>query len=165
LFGLNPGAEYGPAKRWPTERFARVARQIAERHPEVIWLVFGGKADARVCGEVASGIGGAACNLAGTTTLRQLMSLLKLCRLVVTNDTGPMHLAAALDTPVIVPFGSTSPELTGPGLPGDPRHALLRFPTPCAPCFLRRCPIDLRCLKSVAVEDVARAITRIGFPR
>jgi len=75
-----------------------------------------------------------------------------------------MHLAAALGTPVIVPFGSTSPELTGPGLPGDPRHHLLRSPTPCAPCFLRSCPIDFRCMTSISVEQVVDAVSQAAKP-
>lgn len=162
LFGLNPGADYGPAKRWPVENFTAVARRLAREFPEVIWLVFGGKADANACARVADPLGNRAINLAGVTSLRQLMCLLKLCKLVLTNDTGPMHLAAALGTPVIVPFGSTSPELTGPGPPGDPRHHLLRSPTPCAPCFLRSCPIDFRCMTNITVEQVVGAVSRVA---
>ena len=97
-------------------------------------------------------------NLAGKTSLRELMALLKLCRVLLTNDSGPMHVAAALGTPVVVPFGSTSPELTGPGLPGDARHRLLKSDAPCAPCFLRECPIDFRCLNGITVERVVEAV-------
>jgi heptosyltransferase-2 len=97
-------------------------------------------------------------NLAGKTGLRELMALLKLCRVLLTNDSGPMHVAAALGTPVVVPFGSTSPELTGPGLPGDARHRLLKSDAPCAPCFLRECPIDFRCLNGITVERVVGAV-------
>ena len=71
-----------------------------------------------------------------------------------------MHLAAAVGTPVVVPFGSTSPELTGPGLPGDPRHHLLKPQAPCAPCFRRECPIDLRCLLDQSVDAVAHAVVQ-----
>jgi heptosyltransferase-2 len=97
-------------------------------------------------------------NLAGKTSLRELMALLKICRVLLTNDTGPMHVAAALGTPVVVPFGSTSPELTGPGLPGDSRHRLLKSDAPCSPCFLRECPIDFRCLNGISVERVVEAV-------
>jgi heptosyltransferase-2 len=83
---------------------------------------------------------------------------MKACQVVLTNDTGPMHIAAAVGTPVVVPFGSTSPELTGPGLPGDTRHRLLQAAVPCAPCFLRECPIDFRCMESIAVERVVAAV-------
>ena len=96
--------------------------------------------------------------MAGQTTLRELMSLLKLCRVLLTNDSGPMHVAAALGTPVVVPFGSTSPELTGPGLPGDLRHRLLKSDAPCSPCFLRECPIDFRCMNGIPVERVVEAV-------
>jgi heptosyltransferase-2 len=122
VFGLNPGAEYGPAKRWPVERFIAAAQEIQNR-TNCVWLIFGGQNDTAVANKIQSAIGhrpSAISNLAGQTSLRELMSLLKLCRVLLTNDSGPMHVAAALGTPVVVPFGSTSPELTGPGLPGDP---------------------------------------------
>ena len=160
IFGLNPGAEYGPAKRWPVERFIAAAQEIQNR-TNCVWLIFGGQNDTAVAGKIQSAIGNrqsALLNLAGKTTLRELMSLLKLCRVLLTNDSGPMHVAAALGTPVVVPFGSTSPELTGPGLPGDPRHRLLKSDAPCSPCFLRECPIDLRCLNGISVERVVQAV-------
>ena len=97
-------------------------------------------------------------NLAGSTSLRELCAVLKLCRVLLTNDTGPMHIAAAVGASVVVPFGSTSPELTGPGLPGDAHHQLLKTSAPCAPCFRRTCPIDLRCLEGISVEAVAAAV-------
>ena len=86
------------------------------------------------------------------------MALLKTCRAVLTNDSGPMHVAAALGTPVIVPFGSTSPELTGP-LPQD-AHTVLRAGAACSPCFLRTCPIDFRCMLRIEPESAADAILR-----
>jgi heptosyltransferase-2 len=88
------------------------------------------------------------------------MALLKLCHVLLTNDSGPMHVAAALGTPVVAPFGSTSPGLTGPGLPGDPRHQLLQAGAPCSPCFLRECPIDFRCMNGISVESVVEAVAR-----
>lgn len=163
FFGLNPGATYGPAKRWPAERFAAVAREV-QRRTKCVCLVFGGKAEAALAHEVQAATGirqPALLNLAGQTTLRELCALLKLCSVVLTNDTGPMHVAAALGTPVVVPFGSTSPDLTGPGLPGDTRHQLLKSAAPCAPCYRRTCPIDLRCMTSIAVETVVEAVSRV----
>ena len=164
IFGLNPGAEYGPAKRWPVERFIAAAREIQSRTNST-WLVFGGQADAAVARRIESAIPSppsAIWNLAGKTSLRELMALLKLCRVLLTNDSGPMHVAAALGTPVVVPFGSTSPELTGPGLPGDPRHRLLKSDAPCSPCFLRECPIDFRCMNGITVESVVEAVLSVG---
>jgi heptosyltransferase II len=160
LFGLNPGAEYGPAKRWPVARFIAAAQEIQNRTNSV-WLILGGKSDQAVASEIDSALRtphSAPHNFAGLTTLRELMALLKLCRVLLTNDTGPMHVAAALGTPVVVPFGSTSPELTGPGLPGDLRHRLLKSAAPCSPCFLRECPIDFRCLHGIGVERVVGAV-------
>jgi len=158
LLGLNPGAEYGPAKRWPAEKFAAMARAVADRRPGLVWLLFGGVRDESLCAEIARMAGDCVLNLAGKTTLRELMALLKSCRVVVTNDTGPMHLAAALGATVVVPFGSTSPELTGPGLPGDPRHRLLRSEVVCAPCFRRSCPIDFRCMAAIGVDQVVAEV-------
>jgi heptosyltransferase-2 len=164
FLGLNPGAEYGPAKRWPAERFAAVAREVSRKMPDCLWLAFGGAGDRALCDDIARLAGSRVLNLAGKTTLRELMALLKLCRVVLTNDSGPMHVAAALGTPVVVPFGSTSPELTGPGLPGDPRHQLLTSGAPCSPCFRRTCPIDLRCMTGIGPERVVEAVCRALSP-
>ena len=171
LFALNPGAEYGPAKRWPVESFVAAARAIHAR-TGCQWVIVGGNDDRALAEQVASelsqserpvgtDIAHSVLNLAGRTTLRELCAILKACRVLLTNDTGPMHVAAAVGTPVVVPFGSTSPELTGPGLPGGSRHQLLRARSvPCSPCFLRRCPIDFRCMQQIQVADVVEAVCR-----
>ena len=163
LVGLNAGAEYGPAKRWPRERFVEAGIALQQRSGCAIWI-FGGPADVHVARGIAQEIQSAAgatpgtvrC-LAGETPLRELCAALKACDVVLTNDTGPMHVAAAVGTPVVVPFGSTSPELTGPGLPGDPRHRLIKSDAPCSPCFLRECPIDFRCMKGLSVSALVEA--------
>ena len=159
VFGLNPGAEYGPAKRWPVEHFIAAAKDI-QRRTHCLWILLGGGSDEAITGRIQSAIGHQplAINLAGRTSLRELMALLKLCRVLLTNDTGPMHLAAALGTPVVALFGSTSPELTGPGLPGGQGHRLLKSDAPCSPCFRRECPIDFRCMNGLRVERVADAV-------
>jgi heptosyltransferase-2 len=159
--GMNPGAEYGPAKRWPKERFIAAATEV-QRRTKCRWLIFGGPADVPLATEISAALqhqfpSTPALNLAGKTTLRELCALLKLCRLLLTNDTGPMHVAAALGIPVVAIFGSTSPELTGPGLPGD-SHRLLRANVPCSPCFLRECPIDFRCMTRVEVGQVVETL-------
>ena len=163
LLGVNAGAEYGPAKRWPAERYIEAAVLLQRQYGCHCW-VFGGQADRDMAGNITRQIESAKAgppesvrNLAGATTLRELCAALKACDVVLTNDTGPMHLAAAVGTSVVAPFGSTSPELTGPGLPGHPDHVLLPGPAPCAPCFRRECPIDLRCLKNITVERVVEA--------
>lgn len=174
--GLNAGAEYGPAKRWPEDRFAAAASQI-QKLTGGRWLIFGLKNDAPTAARITAHLQQAAreqfgaaaeshypVNLAGVTTLIELCAALKLCRAVVTNDSGPMHVAAALGTPVIVPFGSTSPVLTGPGLPGDSHHRCLQSPTACAPCFLRTCPIDFRCMLGISTEQVVNAVLDVLRP-
>lgn len=168
LFGLNPGAEYGPAKRWPIERFIAAAAEV-QRVQDCCWLIFGGAADIDLATRITAGITSAAAppakhnlsriiNLAGRTTLRELCACMSLCDVVLTNDTGPMHLAAAVGTPVVATFGSTSPEVTGPGIPGNQRHRIVRTPVPCAPCFRRCCPIDLRCLNGIHSQEVVTAV-------
>jgi heptosyltransferase-2 len=158
IFGINPGAEFGPAKRWPADRFGSTVVRLQEL-THGAWILFGGPNDVTLTKQIANTIGSAQplLNLAGKTSLRELMALLRICRVLLTNDTGPMHLAAALGTPVVVPFGSTSPELTGPGDPADTRHQLLKSTVPCAPCFRRKCPIDFRCMHGLSVEKVAQA--------
>jgi heptosyltransferase II len=160
LLGINPGAEYGPAKRWPAENFAAAAR-IIMRQTGCACLLFGGPHDAPICASIVKKIEGDVVNLAGQTNLRELMSLLKLCDVLLTNDTGPMHLAAALGTFLVVPFGSTSPELTGPGLPGSSMQRLLRVGVACSPCFQRTCPIDLRCLIRISPDLVAAEVIAV----
>ena len=161
--GLIAGAEYGPAKRWPTEYFIETATQLIEQR-QAHMLLLGGPGDRDIASEIADALpADHHTNLAGRTTLPELVSALAACDAVITNDTGPMHVAAAAGTPVIVPFGSTSPDLTGPGLPNDPNspHQLLRTTADCSPCFLRKCPIDSRCLKEITPTDTVAAVKRV----
>jgi len=158
IIGLNPGAEYGPAKRWPAENFIAAAQEIQQR-TNCVWLLFGGKSDMEPAERMAAAIRNPKSeirNVSGQTSLRELMALLKICRVLLTNDTGPMHVAAALGTPVVVPFGSTSPELTGPIF--SPNAAILKSAAPCSPCFLRECPIDFRCMNDITVKRVVEAV-------
>lgn len=164
LFALNPGAEYGPAKRWPVERFIETAVQLHQR-TNCHWLILGGRADRDMAASIASQIeahvgSGTVTNTAGETSLRELCAVMKASDVVLTNDTGPMHVAAAVGTPVVVPFGSTAPELTGPSGTATSPHQLVLGRVPCAPCFLRECPIDFRCMKSITVEQVIAAAER-----
>ena len=165
FIGLNPGAEYGPAKRWPVESFAAAANEVYQRC-DCEFLIFGGPGDLALAEQLGALLPGPfarghVTSLAGKTRLGELMTALRLCRVLITNDTGPMHVAAALGTPVVTPFGSTSPELTGPGLPGDPRHRLLKSDAPCAPCFRRECPVDFRCLRGLGADRVVTAVLEL----
>jgi heptosyltransferase-2 len=162
IFGLNAGAEYGPAKRWPVDRFIAAAQEI-QRRTNCVWILFGGKNDLQLNSQIESAIRNrqsAVFNLTGKTSLRELMSLLKLCRVLLTNDTGPMHVAAALGIPVVAIFGSTSPELTAPVSSNDLRHQILKSDAPCSPCFLRECPIDFRCMNGISVGRVVEAVLK-----
>ena len=155
--GLSPGAEYGPAKRWLPERFAEAAAAVTARSP-VQWILFGKKNDAPIGEQITTALGDSCVNRIGQTTLEQLIDELRQCRLLLTNDTGTMHLAALLGVPTVAIFGSTEPRLTGPL--GD-RHIVLRHHVECSPCFLRKCPIDFRCMKAVSVQEVADAVMSI----
>ena len=166
VHSLGATGDFETQDRLAAENFAAVAREVSRKIENCVWLAFGGAGDWKLCDAIAQRASSRVVNLAGKTSLRQLMALLKLCRLVLTNDTGPMHVAAALGTEVIVPFGSTSPGLTGPGLPGDPRHQLLQSVVPCSPCFRRKCPIDFRCMTGISPGRVIEAITQsIALPR
>jgi heptosyltransferase II len=153
LIGVNPGAAYGGAKRWLANRFAAVADRLASQCGARV-LIFGSAADAPAAAQVAAIMRSRPVLLAGKTTLGQLMGLIRTCRLFLTNDSGPMHLAAALDVPQVAVFGSTSPEATGPL---SDRAVIIRKPVDCSPCFLRECPIDFRCMNAVTVDDVFSA--------
>src|SRR2546423_2967024 len=153
--GLCPGAEYGPAKRWLPERFAEVALAIAEQRP-VQWILFGTAADKETGAVIESALGAHCTNRIGQTTLDQLATELSECALLLTNDTGTMHLATLLGVPVVAIFGSTEPLLTGPL--GNARH-IIHHQVECSPCFLRECPIDFRCMKAVSVEEVVAAVS------
>ncbi|MFN2622701.1 MAG: lipopolysaccharide heptosyltransferase II [Chthoniobacterales bacterium] len=153
--GLCPGAEYGPAKRWLPERFAEVALAIAQQRP-VQWILFGTPADQERGAAIAAALGAHCMNRIGQTTLEQLAAELGECALLLTNDTGTMHLATLIGVPVVAIFGSTEPLLTGPL--GNARH-IIHHQVECSPCFLRECPIDFRCMNAVSVEEVVAAVS------
>jgi lipopolysaccharide heptosyltransferase II len=154
---LCPGAEYGPAKRWLPERFAAVAAAISATRP-IQWILFGTSTDAGVGEVIATALGEKCVNRIGQTSLNDLIEELRRCRLLLTNDTGTMHLAALLGLPTVSVFGSTEPQMTSPLGEG---HVVLRHHVECSPCFLRECPIDFRCMTSVSVEEVAAAVESV----
>lgn len=157
--GLCPGAEYGPAKRWPAERFAEAAKLVNKRVPAQ-WFIFGTAAEAELGSTLAQEIGPAAISLAGRTTLQELFARLRSCDVLLTNDTGTMHLAVLLGVPTVSIFGSTEPAWTGP-LGGEASgHTVLRYQVPCSPCFLRECPLDFRCMTSISPARAAEAVLR-----
>ena len=157
LIALTPGAAFGPAKRWLLDRYANLAdRLIGALDADV--LIFGSPSERPLAEEIAFGMSHTPVIVAGQTTLRQLMALLVQCRLVITNDSGPMHVAAALGLPVVAIFGSTDETATGPV---SPLARIVKHPVACSPCGLRNCPIDFRCMKGVTVDEVHR--TALGL--
>jgi heptosyltransferase-2 len=148
---MMPGAEYGPAKCWPLEKFAEAARILGGRGYKV-W-VLGSKKDAPAGDVIVAGSGGAAVNLCGETLLEEAIDLLAASKAAITNDSGLMHVAAAVDTRVIALYGSSTPDFTPP-LTHDCTIHYLRLD--CSPCFKRECPLGhLDCLNNI---DVTRVI-------
>ncbi|HEY2930465.1 MAG TPA: lipopolysaccharide heptosyltransferase II [Acidobacteriota bacterium] len=152
LAGINPGAFFGSAKRWFPERYAAVADYLAERHNMQV-LIFGSSNEIEIARRIEQNMKTRPFVLSGKTTLMELISLINRCDLFITNDSGPMHLASALDRPMIALFGSTDETATGP-LSG--RSRVIHKPVECTPCFLRECPIDLRCFKQIEVAEVCQ---------
>jgi heptosyltransferase-2 len=155
LVGFAPGAAYGHAKRWPPRRvadvIARLGRELGARA-----VLVGAPADREAGREIESSLPPDArvVNLIGRTDLRQLMGVLRACRAFVSNDSGAMHLAAAIGTPVTALFGPTKAHVTAPV--GD--HDVLRRDVFCSPCMLRECPIDHRCMKRITADEVFASV-------
>lgn len=156
VIGINPGATYGSAKRWYPERFAVVADQLARRWDARV-VITGGRDETKIAEEIAGKMTTPCLNLAGKTGVRELMAMIKRCNFFITNDSGPMHIAAAFGVPLVAIFGSTDHTTTFPLA----RHtALVRKQVDCAPCMKRECPTDHRCMMEVTAEDViAAAVT------
>jgi heptosyltransferase-2 len=153
---ICPGAEYGPAKRWPPENFLAVAKHFAAKHQARIVLL-GTPGDAPLAAELAHQLPGAE-DRAGKTTLAEFLVALASSRLVVCNDSGAMHAASILGVPTVAVFGSTEPQLTSPL---GPHTAILRHHVPCSPCFLRECPLDFACMKSITPEMAIAAAEKL----
>ncbi len=150
VIGINPGAAFGTAKRWFSNRFAEVCNRL-KSIPDTCFLVFGGPGEEELGKEIAASVGDACINLCGITTLREAISLIDQCRLFITNDSGLMHVAAALRIPQIAIFGSTDHTTTSPR---SPFSRIIRMPVACSPCMKPDCPIDHRCMDAVTVDHV-----------
>ncbi|HXC92647.1 MAG TPA: lipopolysaccharide heptosyltransferase II [Geobacteraceae bacterium] len=153
VIGVNPGATYGSAKRWYPERFAVVADQLARRWDARV-VITGGRDEAKIAEDICGMMTSRCLNLAGKTGIREMMAMIKRCNFFITNDSGPMHIAAAFEVPLVAIFGSTDHTTTFPLA----RHtALVRKQVDCAPCMKRECPTEHRCMKEVTAEDVLAA--------
>ena len=147
---INPGAFYGSAKRWFTNRYAALADRLIEEDQAQI-LIIGSAGEQAIAQEIQSLTKQRLTILTGQTDLPTLIGLLSQCDLLLTNDSGPMHLAAALDTPQVAILGSTDEVATGPF---SPRARVIHKHVECSPCLLRECPIDLRCFSRIGVDEV-----------
>ena len=155
-----PGAEYGPAKRWPARHFAALARLIATpRHP--VWLI-GSDKDTAVGDEIAAASTGAALNLCGRSTLEQAIDLIASASCVVSNDSGLMHVAAALGRPLVALYGSSSPAYTPPL---SASATIVSRSLPCSPCFKRECPLKhFDCMNGITPQQVAATVAALPVP-
>ena len=149
--GVSPGAAFGTAKRWLPERFAESAARLGDDT-----ALFGSKDERALCESIAADLrqrGVRVHNFAGETSLSEYIDLAAACRVYLTNDSGSMHIASALNVPTIAVFGATDHVGTGPT---GALARIVREPVECSPCLLRECPIDHRCMKAVTAERVAR---------
>jgi heptosyltransferase-2 len=160
LVGMAPGAAYGGAKQWPPERFGRVARLLHERHG-IVSVVVGSRADRATGDQIVPGPH--IVDLIGQTDLPLLAGVMSCARTFVSNDSGAMHMAAAVGLPVTALFGATDERATAPldpASPSAPPHEILTCDVFCRPCMLRECPIDHRCMKRIEPERVCAAVER-----
>jgi len=157
IIGINPGAAYGSAKCWLPERFKEVSFKLLS-NPKIKILYLGDKAGSPLVDEICHSLPSKqVINLAGKTTLRELIAFINACDLFLTNDSGPMHIASALDIPLLALFGSTSDVTTCPYKAGTVIHKHVS----CSPCYRRTCPIDFRCMKQIAVDEVYENLSRM----
>lgn len=154
IVGINPGAAYGTAKCWLPERFREVTGHLL-KNPSVYVVYFGDPAGAPLVHDICKDLPERVINLAGKTSLRELMALIQSCSILLTNDSGPMHIASALNVPLLALFGSTSDVRTGPY---GPLGKVIHKHVECSPCLKRVCPIDFRCMKRIEVDEVYREL-------
>lgn len=157
LIGINPGAAFGTAKCWLPERFREVAKNLVEADPRHVVLFFGDGSHKQLIGNICAGLPNRVINLAAKTTLRELLALIKICSVFLTNDSGPMHIADSLEVPLVALFGSTSSVATGPYRQSK---NIVQKKVPCSPCFKPVCPIDFPCMKKIGVEEVTKAVLK-----
>ncbi len=158
LVGFAPGAAYGHAKRWPPERVAAVMKAVADRGALPVLVGAAGDRDTGRAIESSLPRGTRIVDLIGRTDLAAFIGVTARCAAFVSNDSGAMHVAAALGVPLTAIFGPTNERVTAPAGPG-PRHVILRDVF-CRPCMLRECPIDHRCMKRIHIDDVLASIPR-----
>src|SRR4030042_266151 len=165
ILGINPGATYGSAKRWLPERFSEIANWFIKDTSGSV-VIFGGDNEVDIAQEIDKNILENKLFLAGKTSLRELIPLISECDVFVTNDSGPLHIAYAVKTPLVAIFGSTDPKLTGPPPEmsdnGGGKYVVVTPDLPCSPCFGRTCKNnDMRCMYAITSDDIYFEIKRV----
>jgi heptosyltransferase-2 len=155
LIGLNPGAAYGPAKRWPAEKYAKLAGKLIKNRDAQI-VVFGTKDDRQAAALIGRGHSQVV-DLTGKTSLSEAMAIIDLCDVFVTNDSGLMHVGAALQTPLVAIFGSTNQVTTGPF---SDKSTIIRKPLPCSPCMKTHCKSDFACMENISSNEVMAEVVK-----
>ena len=164
LVGINPGAAYGTAKCWPPDRFRALAEDLL-RDEDLFLVFFGDLTHLDLIKAICQGLPKRVINLAGVTRLRELACLIQDLDLLITNDSGPMHIGAAFGVALVALFGSTDARETGPY---GQSEAVIDKRVSCSPCFKKVCPIDFRCMTRITVEEVAtqaRACLKRRIPK
>ena len=158
IIGLNPSATFGPAKQWFPQRYAALGDRLNQTMDAAI-VIFGGPSDRDLGRQIARTMRAPAIDLSGRTRLGEAMALIDRCDVFVTNDSGLMHVAAALDTPLVAIFGSTNSTTTSPF---SATSRIVRVPIECSPCMKPVCPLGhMNCMRLVTVDMVSRAIEEL----
>lgn len=165
VIGINPGATYGSTKRWPSERFAEVSKRIITELDGSV-VIFGGQSEVEIAKEICTFVNAKRQTpdselkmIAGKTSLRELSALISECDILLTNDSGPMHIGYAVRTPLVAIFGSTDPSLTGP--PGK-ENVVIKKDLQCSPCFKRECDKQkMACMTSITPDEVFEAVKHL----
>ena len=157
VLGLSPGAVFGPAKRWPAERFSTIGNRASKQWGAKV-VILGSGGEKEICLNVRNDMKSPSINLCGSTTLGEAMALIKRCDLFVTNDSGLMHVAAALGVPLVAVFGSTDPTATGPR---SEKARVVRSEIDCSPCLKPECSKNYRCLTDISAEEVWEALVEL----
>jgi len=155
VLGLGPGAIYGPAKRWPAQRFAAIGDMAVEKWGAKI-IILGSNKEKDICAKVSEIMNQPSIDLCGEVNLGEAMALISRCNLFLSNDSGLMHIASALNVPLVAIFGSTDPSATGPR---GARVRVVRHQVDCAPCMLPECPTDFRCMLGIEPQEVWKELT------
>jgi heptosyltransferase-2 len=154
LIGISPSSAYGPAKCWPKDNFRKLTIKLLEDKNNFM-LFFGDDKASQLIEQIVSSLSSRVINLSGKTTIRQLIALMKYCACFISNDSGPMHIAAALKIPLIALFGSTDKDATGPY---GRNVIVIDKHIGCAPCFRKTCPNNMECMHAIKVEEVLEKI-------